>query len=48
MRVFMQTVTIPKAEFESLKKKAELDEELLQELVQGLKDIKAGNVRRVK
>ena len=44
----MQTVTIPKAEFESLKKKAELDEELLQELVQGLKDIKAGNVRRVK
>ena len=44
----METVTIPKAEFEKLKQKAELDEELLQELVQGLKDIKAGNVRRVR
>ena len=44
----METVTIPKDEFEKLKQKAELDEELLQELVQGLKDIKAGKVRRVK
>ncbi|MFH1593003.1 MAG: hypothetical protein ABIB47_06585 [Candidatus Woesearchaeota archaeon] len=44
----METVTIPKQEFEELKKKAEIDEELLQELVQGLKDIKAGRVRRVK
>lgn len=41
-------VTIPKAEFEELKRKAEIDEELLEELVQGLKDIKAGNVRRVR
>ncbi len=44
----METVTIPKEEFEELKNKAEIDEELLQELVQGLKDIKAGNVKRVK
>lgn len=47
----METVTIPKQEFEQLKKKAakaEVDEELLSELVQGLKDIKAGKVRRVK
>lgn len=43
-----QTITIPKEEYENLKKKAEIDEELLQELVQGLKDIKAGNVKRVK
>jgi len=44
----METITIPKEEYEKLKKKAEVDEELLHELVQGLKDIKAGNVRRVK
>jgi len=44
----METITIPKEEYEELKKKAEIDEELLQELVQGLKDIKAGKVKRVK
>lgn len=44
----METVTISKQEFQELKRKAEIDEELLQELVQGLKDIKAGRVRRVK
>tara|TARA_Y100000310_G_C20460848_1_gene705284 strand:- start:700 stop:840 length:141 start_codon:yes stop_codon:yes gene_type:complete len=43
-----ETVTIPKKEYEELKHKADIDEELLKELVQGLKDIKAGNVRRVK
>lgn len=43
-----ETITIPKEEYRELKKKAEVDEELLQELVQGLKDIKAGKVRRVK
>ena len=41
-------IKIPKAKFEELKRKAEIDEELLQELVQGLKDIKSGNVRRVR
>ena len=41
-------ITIPKVQFEELKRKAEIDEELLEELVQGLKDIKAGNVRRVR
>ena len=41
----METITIPKEEYEELKKKAEIDEELLQELVQGLK---AGKVKRVK
>ena len=44
----METVTITKSEFEELKRKAEVDEELLQELIQGLKDIKAGRVKRVK
>jgi hypothetical protein len=43
-----ETVTIKKEEYEQLKKKADIDDELLQELVQGLKDIKAGRVRRVK
>ena len=47
----METVTMPKQELEQLKKKAaraELDEELLRELVQGLKHIKAGKTKRVK
>ena len=44
----METVTISKEEYEQLRKKSEIDEELLYELVQGLKDIKAGNIKRVK
>ena len=44
----METITISKQEFNELKRKAEIDEELLQELVQGLKDIKAGRVKRVR
>ena len=43
-----ETVTISRDEYKELKRKAEVDEELLQELVQGLKDIKAGNVKRVR
>ena len=34
-----ETVTITKHEYQVLKRKAELDEELLQDFVQGLKDI---------
>jgi len=41
----METVTIPKREYESLKKKAKLDEELLISLIKGLEDIR---VRRIK
>ena len=44
----MEMITISKEKFEELKRKAEVDEELLIELVQGLKDIKAGNVKRVR
>ena len=36
----METVTIPKEEYESLKKKADVDESLLMKLVRGLEDIK--------
>ena len=42
---------MPKQEPDNLKKrsaKAEVDEELSKELVQGLKEIKAGKTRRVK
>jgi len=41
----METVTIPKKEYIILKKKAELDEELLIKLVRGLEDIKEGRIR---
>jgi len=41
----METVTIPKSEYEALKKKAELDESLLTSLIRGLEDIKAGRVK---
>lgn len=40
-----ETVTISKEEYESLKKKAELDEELLFSLVRGLEDIKHGRIK---
>ena len=41
----METVTIPKEEYEDLKRKAELDESLLIKLVRGLEDIKAGRIK---
>lgn len=44
----METVTIPKQEYEKLKMQAEIDIELLKQLVSSFKDIKEGNVRRVK
>ena len=40
-----ETITIPKEEYESLKKKAEIDEDLLLSLVRGLEDIKAGRIK---
>ncbi len=39
-----ETITIPKEEYESLKKKAEIDEDLLLSLVRGLEDIRAGRI----
>ena len=41
----MKTVTIPVAEYKTLKKKAELDEDLLMKLIRGLEDIKAGRIK---
>ena len=40
-----ETVTIPKEEYESLKKKAEIDDDLLLSLVRGLEDIRAGRIK---
>ena len=40
-----ETVTMPREEYESLKRKAEIDENLLVSLVRGLEDIKAGRIK---
>ncbi len=41
----METVTIDREEYELLKHKAEVDENLLISLVKGLEDIKAGRIK---
>ena len=41
----METITIPKEEYKMLKKKADVDEDLLISLVKGLEDIKAGRTK---
>jgi hypothetical protein len=41
----METVTIPREEYEMLKQKSEVDEDLLISLVKGLEDIKAGRIK---
>ena len=43
-----ETVTIPRQEYEELKKKANIDEGLLRDMIQGLKDIKEGRIKRVR
>lgn len=44
----MQTVTISKEEYERLKMQANIDVELLTQLVNSIKDIKQGNVIKTK
>ena len=41
-------ITIPKSEYLELRKKADLDEELLVKLIRGLEDIKAGRIKEWK
>ena len=43
-----ETVTIPKEEYERLKKEAEVDEELVKKIVSGLEDIKHGRIKEWK
>ena len=45
LSIRMETVTISKEEYESLKKKAIVDEDLLLSLVRGLEDIRAGRIK---
>ena len=42
-----ETVTISKEEYLRLKKYEEMDQELLNQIVSSLKDIKHGRIRRV-
>ncbi len=43
-----EMVTIPKAEYEELKMKAEIDTEFLKQLIESLKDIKYKRLKRIK
>ncbi len=42
-----KTVTIPKEEYERLKRIEKLDKELLQNIAHGIKDILSGKVKEV-
>ena len=42
-----ETVTIPKEEYNRLKKKEELDTELLEDIAHGIKDVLAGKIKEV-
>jgi len=44
----METVTIAREEYEKLKMRANIDVELLKQLVESFKNIKEGKIRRVK
>jgi len=44
----METITIPKQEYEKLKMQANIDVDLLKQLTDSFKDIKEGRIRRVK
>ena len=43
-----ETITIPKEEYERLKKLEKIDWELVQSFKNSLKDLKEGRIRRVK
>ncbi len=42
-----ETVTIPKEEYNKLKKKEEVDTELLEDIAHGIKDVLAGKIKEV-
>ena len=44
----METITIPKAEYERLKKLEKVDWELVESFKRGLEDIKKGRIKRVR
>jgi len=42
-----ETITIPRAEYERLKKLEEIDHGLIEQLIDSLEDAKHGRIRRV-
>ena len=44
----MEMVKVPKSEYELLKRRADIDVDLLKQLISSFKDIKEGRIRRVK
>ena len=42
-----ETVTIPKEEYQRLKKKEKVDSEFLKDLAMGMKDILSGKVKEI-
>lgn len=44
----MEMVTISKKEYEALKRKAKVNDELMRDLVAGLEDVKAGRIKPLK
>mgnify|MGYP001558223239 CR=1 FL=1 len=45
--LYMKTVTIPKEEYERLKKIEKMDRELLEDVAHGIKDILSGKVKEI-
>lgn len=44
----METITIPKREYETLKKQAQIDMDVLHQFMNSLADIKAGRIKKVR
>ncbi len=44
----METVTIPKSEYERMKKEAEVDAELVDKIKRSLEDVKNGRIKEWK
>jgi len=42
-----ETVTIPKKEYDRLKKKEEVDTEILEDIAHGIKDVLTGKIKEV-
>ena len=42
-----ETVTIPKEEYKKLKKKEEIDTELLEDIARGIKDVLTGKIKEI-
>ena len=42
-----ETVTIPKEEYKRLKKKENIDTELLEDIARGIKDVLSGKIKEI-